>query len=167
MVYYALRKQGASICGWEPQVRSLSYWKHLLNHRFQQSKSVGAMLPALFHDWFGDWAEEVGVWGNWAWIVFVILMMIMANLGYSVYHVAMIKHSNSNIMLTNVIYQQMAALFQGYVSVIAANVRAPLSSLYHGVIHISIYRFSSCYWLIQTRIPLSLPLRSSSTSTVS
>ena len=93
------------------------------------------MLPALFHDWFGDWAEEVGVWGNWAWIVFVILMMIMANLGYSVYHVAMNKHSNSNIMLTNVIYQQMAALSQSYVSVIAANVRSPLSSLYTRLIH--------------------------------
>ena len=96
------------------------------------------MLPALFHDWFGDWAEEVGVWGNWAWIVFVILLMIMANLGYSIYHIAMKKLRNSNIMLTNVIYQQIAALFQGYVSVIAANVRAPLSSLYPGVIHISI-----------------------------
>ena len=48
--------------------------------------------------------------------------MILGNLGYSVYHIAMHKQTNSDIMLTNVIYQQLAVVFQVYISVITANV---------------------------------------------
>ena len=78
-------------------------------------------MSAMF-DWFSDWAEGLEVYGNSAWAVIAIILMIMGNLGYSVYHLAMYRLTNSDIMLLNVIYQHLAVVFQLYLSIIAANV---------------------------------------------
>ena len=80
------------------------------------------MLAAL-SDGVDDWAAGMEVFGNAAMAVIAIMAMILGNLGYSVYHIAMYRNANSDIMLLNVIYQELAAFFQLYLSIIAINVR--------------------------------------------
>ena len=45
-------------------------------------------------------------------IVFSVILVVICNVGFSVYHFVMNKNVNSNCSLLNIMYEQLAVLFE-------------------------------------------------------
>ena len=69
-----------------------------------------------------EWIQGLEMFGNCVFVVFTLILMILCNLGYTVYHIAMYKNHNSDVLLLNMVYQHLALVFQVHGIVLAINV---------------------------------------------
>ena len=62
-----------------------------------------------------DWTAIYGYWvlaGDTIIIVTSLGLLVICNFGFSVYHVAMWRNENTNYFILNVLYEQLAIVFQ-------------------------------------------------------